>query len=67
MGSRSFRLGIDLVDVNLAHARYPLSGHYNIQYGHAVMMCTAPATNFNRNRIKKIYKDSILFGVLEMG
>ena len=57
-------LSIGLVDVNLAHAlSHPLSGHYNIQHGHAVAMCTAPAINFNRNHVKEKYiKVASLFG-----
>tara|TARA_Y100000768_G_scaffold389006_1_gene390113 strand:+ start:9455 stop:10627 length:1173 start_codon:yes stop_codon:yes gene_type:complete len=49
-------LSIGLVDVNLAHAlSHPLSGHYNIQHGHAVAMCTAPAINYNRHHVGNKY------------
>ena len=57
-------LSIGLVDVNLAHAlSHPLSGHYNIQHGHAVAMCTAPAINYNRNHVNDKYiRVASLFG-----
>jgi alcohol dehydrogenase len=63
-GASMAGLSIGLVDVNLAHAMsHPLSGHFNIQHGLAVALCTVPAIRFNQEHVGNKYRQvAKLFG-----
>lgn len=56
-GSLLSGLSIGLADVNLAHAMsHPLSAHYNLQHGLAVLLCTFQAIRFNQPVVGEKYE-----------
>jgi alcohol dehydrogenase class IV len=58
-------LSIGLVDVNLAHAMsHPISSHFGMHHGLAVLLCTFQSIQFNRIAVPERYaRVAELFGV----
>ena len=51
-------LAIGITDTNLAHAMsHPLSAHYNVPHGIAVLLCTFQSIQFNKSIINDKYSD----------
>jgi len=51
-------LAIGITDTNLAHAMsHPLSAHYNVPHGVAVLLCTLQSIQFNKSIVNDKYSD----------
>ena len=51
-------LAIGITDTNLAHAMsHPLSAHYNVPHGIAVLLCTFQSIQFNKSIINNKYSN----------
>ena len=58
LGSFLSGFAIGITDTNLAHAMsHPISAHYGIPHGLAVLLCTFQAIQFNKNVASNKYRE----------